>query len=110
MEEVLSNTKAKIPLDIEIKHESVTDTAEGGIVDKTLMHVINAGMEEEVIFSSFDYKVMQHLNMLASNIPKAILYERTQSGELIPPQLIEKYAANAFICNYKLLTKEWMED
>lgn len=110
LEEVLSYTKGKIALNIEIKHESVTDTAEGGVVDKALMLVRKAGMEEQVIFSSFDYRVMQHLNKLAPNIPKAILYEPTQSGELTPSQLTKKYAAHAFNCNYKQLRKEWIED
>ena len=110
LEEVLAYSKGKIAVNIEIKHESVTNEVEGGIVDKTLALVKAAGMENEVIFSSFDYRVMEHLNILAPNIPKALLYESEQSGDLLPSQLVEKYAVDAFNCSYRLLSEEWIED
>ncbi len=110
LEEVLVYTKGKIAVNIEIKHESVTDIAEGGIVDKALELVKKAGMQEEVIFSSFDYRVMEHLNVLAPDMPKALLYEERQSGDLSPLDLVQKYNVDAFNCSYRQLTDEWIEE
>ncbi len=108
LEEVLAYTKGVIAVNIEIKHESVTDEIEGGIVDKTLQLVRKYEVENEVIFSSFDYRVMEHLNILAPEIPKALLYEEQQSGDLSPLQLVEKYKVDAFNCSHRQLTDEWI--
>ncbi len=110
LEEVLTYTKDKIAVNIEIKHEAVTDTAKDGIVDKALKLVYNAGMEDQVIFSSFDYRVMEHLNELDPEMPKALLYEKSQSGNLTPKELVEKYTVDAFNCSYKELSEEWIEE
>lgn len=110
LEEVLAYSKDKIAVNIEIKHESVTDYVEGGIVDKALSLVENAGMENEVIFSSFDYRVMEHLNLLAPQIPKALLYEEQQSGNLSPAELVGKYNVDAFNCSIRQLSNEWIEE
>jgi glycerophosphoryl diester phosphodiesterase len=110
LQEVLEYTKDIIAVNIEIKTESVTNTAKNGIVDKALQLVNSAGVENQVIFSSFDYRVMHHLNELAPEMPKAILYEKSQSGNLLPSQLVEKYQADAFNFSYRQLTTEWEQD
>lgn len=110
LEEVLAYTKHTIAVNIEIKTEAVTDDIEGGIVDKAIALVKAAGIEKEVIFSSFDYRVMEHLNLLAPDIPKALLYESSQSGNLTPTQLVEKYKVDAFNCSHRQLSEEWIEE
>lgn len=110
LEEVLAYSKGKIAVNIEIKHESVTDSLEGGIVEKALELVKNVEMEDEVIFSSFDYRVMDHLNKLAPDISKAILYEEKQSNGLSPSQLVDLYNVDAFNCSHKELSQAWIDE
>jgi glycerophosphoryl diester phosphodiesterase len=110
LEEVLAYSKGKIAVNIEIKHESVTDSLEGGIVEKALELVKNLEMEDEVIFSSFDYRVMDHLNKLAPDISKALLYEEIQSNGLSPSQLVDLYKVDAFNCSYKELSQAWIDE
>ncbi|RNC84697.1 MAG: hypothetical protein ED557_06885 [Balneola sp.] len=110
LEEVLAYTKGRIAVNIEIKTEAVSDQAEGGVVDKSIRLVREAGIENEVIFSSFDYRVMEHLEALAPEIPKAILYEKSQSGDLTPSELVEKYNVDAFNCSHRQLSEEWVQD
>lgn len=110
LEEALEYTKDRIAVNIEIKTEAVTDVAEGGVVDKSIQLVKNAGVEHQIIFSSFDYRVMEHLEKLAPELPKAILYEKRQSGKLLPSELVKKYRVDAFNCSYKQLSKKWLED
>ncbi|GAB5407919.1 MAG: glycerophosphodiester phosphodiesterase [Balneolaceae bacterium] len=108
--EVLAYTKDKIAVNIEIKAEAVTNYSTGGIVDKALKIVREAEVSEQVIFSSFDYRVMEHLEELAPEIPKAILYEKSQSGDLKPSELVSKYKVDAFNCSHRQLSDEWIED
>jgi glycerophosphoryl diester phosphodiesterase len=110
LEEVLAYTKDKIAVNIEIKSEAVTDEAEGGVVEKAIQIVKAAGVESQVIFSSFDYRVMEHLNELAPEISKAILYEKSQSGKLLPSELVQKYKVDAFNCSHRQLSKKWLAD
>ena len=51
--------KDKIAVNIEIKTEAVSDETEGGVVDKALQVVKDLDMTSSVIFSSFDYRVME---------------------------------------------------
>ncbi len=110
LEEVFKYTKGKIAVNIEIKTEAVSDNARGGVVDKSVQLVREAGVEAEVIFSSFDYRVMEHLEELAPEIPKAILYEKSQSGELTPSELVKKYKVDAFNCSHRQLSEAWVND
>lgn len=110
LEEVLAYTKNRIAVNIEIKQEAVTDVAKGGIVDKAVRLVKAAGMGKMVMFSSFDYRVMNHLNELAPEIPKAILFDKSQSGALLPSQLVEKYQVDAFNCSHRELSETWIAD
>ena len=108
--EVLVYTKDNIAVNIEIKSEAVTNNHKGGIIEKALAIVREAGVEDQIIFSSFDYRVMEHLELLAPNIPKAILYEESQSGELKPSELVAKYNVDAFNCSHRQLSDEWIAD
>ncbi|MCG8371903.1 MAG: hypothetical protein MI700_00125 [Balneolales bacterium] len=110
LDEFLAYVDDVIAVNIEIKSEAVTDNAEGGIVDKALALVKKYELEDQVIFSSFDYRVMIHLEELDPTIPKAILYDSKKSGSLLPSQLVEKYKVDAFNCSYRELTEEWIED
>lgn len=110
LEEALRLMKDQILVNIEIKSEAVTDQAEGGIVQKSLEIVRRLDMQEQVIFSSFDYRVHRQLEQLDPQIPKAILYERSQSGDLLPSELVEEYKVDAFNCSHKQLSDEWLID
>ena len=110
LREPLYLMKGQIPLNIEIKTEAVSDVINGGIVDKALQIVKELDMSSWVIFSSFDYRVMEHLNALDVQMPKALLYETSQSGELMPSELVKKYQVDVFNCSYRQLSQEWIAD
>ncbi len=102
--------KDKIAVNIEIKTEAVSDATEGGVVDKALQVVKDLDMTSSVIFSSFDYRVMEQLNVLDPKMAKALLYEASQSAELLPSELVQKYKVDIFNCSYKQLSEEWIND
>ena len=110
LEEVLTYTKDRIAVNIEIKTEAVTGQAEGGIIQKSLEIVEKAGVQRQVIFSSFDYRALVQLEQLDPDIPKAILYEKSQSGQKLPSELVKEFKVDAFNCSHRQLSEEWVND
>lgn len=110
LEEVLAFAKNNIALNIEIKHESVTDSVHGGIEEEALNLVKKYEMEPYVLFSSFNYRAIAHLRELDVDIATALLYEKQQSGERTPSALVSEYQAQAFNCSYRQFNKKWAED
>ena len=110
LRESLELMKGQIAVNIEIKTEAVSDEIQGGVVDKALQIVKDLDMISSVIFSSFDYRVMEQLNVLDSKIAKALLYEASQSAELLPSELVQKYKIDIFNCSYKQLSEKWIND
>ncbi len=110
LEEVLEFAKGKIALNIEIKTEAVTDQVHGGVEEKALELVKKHGMEDHVLFSSFDYRAISHLRELDVDISTALLYEKSQSGSRSPTELVSTYGANAFKCSYLKFSKKWAEE
>ncbi|MTI89148.1 MAG: glycerophosphodiester phosphodiesterase [Balneolaceae bacterium] len=106
LEDVLAFAKGKIAVNIEIKTEAVTDVVGGGIEQKSLELVKQFGMEEYVLFSSFDYRAIAHLRELDDDVATALLYEKKQSGNKTPVQLVSEYKANAFNCSYRQFNKK----
>jgi len=110
LEEVLEFAAGKIALNIEIKTEAVSQDAEGGVEEKSLELVKEYKMEEYVMFSSFDYRAVRRLKEMDSEISAALLFEKNQSENKLPSELITKYRADAFNCSYQQLSKKRFRD
>lgn len=110
LEEVLAYAAGKVALNIEIKTEAVTNDLYGGVEEKSIELVKKYGMEEHVMFSSFDFRAVSHLKELAPAISTALLYEKRQSGKKRPSDLVKQYRADAFNCSYRQLNKKRMND
>lgn len=110
LEEVLAFAKDTIALNIEIKPEAVGKHYKGGIEEKTLNLVKAFGMEGYVLFSSFNYYAIQHVNELDANIATALLYEKKYAQGKLPSEQVSACKAGAFNCDYRELTKKWMDD
>lgn len=110
LEEVLQFAKGKIAVNIEIKHESVTDDVRGGIEEKALDLVKKYEMKPYIIFSSFDYRALKHLRTLDVDISTALLYEKKQSSKSSPSELVRDYEVEAFNCSYREFSKRWSKE
>lgn len=110
LEEVLEFASDTIALNIEIKTEAVSEQAANGVEEKVLRLVTNYGMQEHVLFSSFDYRAVKRLKEWAPGIPVAVLYEKKQFQKKMPSQLIKNCNADAFNCSYRQLNKRWIQD
>ena len=110
LEEVLEFASGKISLNIEIKPETVTDTVHGGVEERVLSLVKEYEMEQYVLFSSFDYRAIEHLKALDVDIYGALLYNEPQSRKRSPSKLVQDYQANAFNCSYRQYSKKWADE
>jgi glycerophosphoryl diester phosphodiesterase len=68
---------------IEIKSESVSDDAEGGIEALTVAEVRRAGLERDVALISFDRRALVRCRELAPEIARGHVFERGQAGDFL---------------------------
>jgi glycerophosphoryl diester phosphodiesterase len=104
LREVLSWAKDRISLNIEIKAESVTDQAAGGIEEKVIHLIREYEMEEYVLLSSFDYRAVERFTLLAPEIASAILYDKDKSKGKAASGLMRMYKSSYFNVNWRYLT------
>lgn len=95
LKEVIQWASDKIALNIEIKPETVTEDAVDGIEAKTIQLVKKFGMEQHVVFSSFDYRVVDRIKNIDPKLITALLYNKKISQRRSPVYLAKKYKADS---------------
>jgi glycerophosphoryl diester phosphodiesterase len=81
--EVLAFLHGRARVLIEVKAESVTDDAEGGIEALTAAEVRRTGMTGAAAVISFDQRAVLRLRSLAPEITRGRVYGRTSADEVI---------------------------
>lgn len=110
LEEVLKMSRGKIALNIEFKPLEKGEYPDIKVVPTVLKLVKDYGMEEHVIFSSFDYRILTRIRELDVDIYTALLYEVRQSKGRSPSELVNDYRMNAFNCSYGEYSEKWAEE
>ena len=106
--EVLDICKNKIAVNIEIKTEAVGRMFFGGIEEKCLKIVEQAGMRKHVVFSSFDPRAIMHLKEIDPTVTAAVLFEKKLYGSKLPSDVMESVGADAFNCSVAEFNKKWL--
>jgi glycerophosphoryl diester phosphodiesterase len=106
--EALSVCKNKIAANIEIKTEAVSKMFFGGIEEKCLKIVEQAGMRKHVVFSSFDPRAIMHLKQIDNAVTVAVLFEKKRYGSKLPSDIIESLGADAFNCSNAEFNRKWL--
>lgn len=106
--EVLELAKNRILLNIEVKPESVTENAETGIEHRVCELVQLYGMQDQILLSSFDYRVLERVEKMNSGIKTGLLYTRKKSGGISPIELVQRYKTFSFHCNRWQIRKKWI--
>lgn len=108
--DVLTVCKDNIAVNIEIKTEAVTDGVTGGIEEKCLRIIDQTGMQNHVVFSSFDPRALRHLKDINPLVSTSVLFEPGCYGSHLPSQIVESLGADAFNCALKELTPGRLAD
>jgi len=106
--EVLELCRNKIAVNIEIKTEAVSNMIPGGIEEKCLKIVDQYGMEQHVVFSSFDPRAIAHLKKIDRTAAVAVLFEKKYYSSKLPSHIMELSGADAFNCSASELNKQWL--
>jgi glycerophosphoryl diester phosphodiesterase len=81
--EALALLRGRARVLVEIKAESVTDDAEGGIEARTAEEIRRAGMADSVALISFDHRAILRLAALAPEMTRGRLFGRTTADEVL---------------------------
>lgn len=108
--DVLSLCKDRIAVNIEIKTEAVRDAIQGGIEEKCLQIVNQIGIQDHVVFSSFDPRVLGHLKHLDGQAPVAVLFEKKYYEAQLPSEIVVSLGGDAFNCSRRELNRTWLAD
>jgi glycerophosphoryl diester phosphodiesterase len=81
--EALAFLRERARVLIEIKAESVTDDAEGGLEARTAAEIRRAGMAGAVAVISFDQRAIVRMRSLAPEITRGRVYGRTSPDEVL---------------------------
>jgi glycerophosphoryl diester phosphodiesterase len=120
--EALALLRGRAGVLVEVKTESVTDDAEGGLEARVVEEVRRAGMVGEAALISFDHRAVVRLQALAPEITRGRLFGHTTAdevlahareagGELVMPhksQLTDALVARVHAAGLKLAT--WVVD
>ncbi len=113
LREALERIKGRILINIEIKTEAVLPDADYNhetSVEKQVVDMVNEmGIKDEVMVSSFDYRAVKRVKEIDREIYTALLYDKAQSKGLNPKQLVDLYAADAFNCSARQLSRGWIK-
>lgn len=110
LQELLIWAKQRVLLNIEIKTESVSNTVNGGVEERVIQLVRDAGMTKNVLLSSFDYRAMGRFKKIDSSIKTGLLYNKKKSGGQSPVGLVNQFKADAFHCSARELNNRWMKE
>lgn len=82
--EVLDLARDRTLLNIEIKAEAVTDRCRGGIADLVIRLVLDHGLDDRAILSSFDPRSLDHARRIAPRMYRASLFDARHHDGLGP--------------------------
>jgi glycerophosphoryl diester phosphodiesterase len=106
LEEIVQIFGHQVDMNIEIKDE-VCGSERDCIVEKVIDIVKKYGIEERVIISSFDPKVLVTVKYHDPSIKTAVLYDPEFWGNLLPLQIVALMDCDAFHCSASELKPEW---
>lgn len=81
--EALTLLKDRARVMVEIKPDSVTEDAEGGIEARAIAEVRKVGMEKDVALLSFSRRALLRARKLAPEIVRGHLFQRAEPGEVL---------------------------
>lgn len=110
LEELLAWAQNKMTLNIEIKTEAYREELDQSVEPRVVALVEQYNMTDQVIFSSFDYRILARLQELAPSIPAAVLYEPVQSAMKGPIDVVNDLQADGFNCSWRQYTEDWQQE
>lgn len=108
--EVLQTIGQRLWVDVEIKSDWFHKEPVGLLEERVLDVVHRCGMDDRVMFSSFDHKLLANLKRKNSSAITGVLYNFYHNVGRLPSTLAERVGAQVFVCAKHELTHTMVED
>lgn len=103
---LIDEIKGKVYLNIEIKNR--TNRPLGKRLEHLLGMIHDKEIENHVLFSSFDHKLLGEIKKIAPEIPLAVI--NLPGDNRLPSEIAGTVGAGAFVCSIKEINDERMND
>jgi glycerophosphoryl diester phosphodiesterase len=108
--EVFQQVGDKLWVDVEIKSDWLHRERSGLLEEKVLEAVHTCGMDNRVMFSSFDHKLLANIKKIKPSSVTGILYNLSRDFSRMPSMLAERVGASVFVCAKRELTHRMVDD
>jgi glycerophosphoryl diester phosphodiesterase len=108
--EVFQQIGSRLWVDVEIKSDRLHREPPGLLEEKVLNVVHNCGMEDRVMFSSFDHKILSNIKRIRSSAMTGVLFDFLHDFGHSPSKLAERVGAKVFKCATRELNRQMLND
>jgi glycerophosphoryl diester phosphodiesterase len=110
LREVFQRVGDRLWVDVEIKSDWLYRERPGVLEERVLEVVHSCGMEERVLFSSFDHQLLANLKHRKPSAVTGVLYNFSHDFGRLPSKLAERVGASVFVCAKRELTHRMVDD
>jgi glycerophosphoryl diester phosphodiesterase len=108
--EVFQQVGGRLWIDVEIKSDWLHREPPGLLEEKVLDAVHRSGMDNHVMFSSFDHQLLAAIKKMRPSSVTGILYNFSRDFGRLPSTLAESVGASVFVCAKRELTHRMVDD
>ncbi|MBS4027847.1 MAG: hypothetical protein KGZ58_04330 [Ignavibacteriales bacterium] len=109
LRDVFKMTQGQIQLNIEVKSYG-NDAKYNFIVEKSIKLAKEFGMENDILFTSFDHNLLREFFEYDPNIHRGVLYDARRHAKKSPTLLCKLAFSETFVCDIKVLKKSLLND
>jgi glycerophosphoryl diester phosphodiesterase len=110
LHEVLRQVGSRLWVDVEIKSDWLHREPPGLLEEKVLETVHACGMEDRVMYSSFDHPLLANIKKLKPSAITGVLFNFSHNFGRLPSTLAERVGASVFVCAKRELTHRMVDD
>jgi len=108
--EVFRQVGGRLWVDVEIKSDWLHREPPGLLEEKVLDAVHRCGMDDRVMFSSFDHQLLSTIKKMRPSSVTGILYNFSRDFARLPSTLAKDVGASVFVCAKRELTHRMVDD
>jgi glycerophosphoryl diester phosphodiesterase len=108
--EVFQQIGSRLWVDVEIKSDWLHREPPGLLEEKVLDVVHKYGMDDSVMFSSFDHKILSNIKRIKSSVVTGVLFDFLHDFGRSPSKLAERVGAKVFKCATRELNRQMLND
>jgi len=108
--EVFQQVGSRIWVDVEIKSDWLHREPPGLLEKKVLDAVYKCGMDDRVMVSSFDYRLLAKIKEMKPSLVTGVLYNFSRDFSRLPSTLAKHVGASVFVCAKRELTRRMIDD